>query len=113
MSAKLTTLGAFPVANYVSANNRLWLAHKAAASWSLSFNKTNPAIEIGMLAGAIYGNAVRCGEGGELDYTLSLIVHDMLFSFIELLNYDRGGWDGGTCDSWAHSVGEYIGQPLD
>jgi hypothetical protein len=113
MSAKLVPLASYPLPKYLTPRSVAEHAHKNAASWSLSFNKTNPAIELGMLAGAIYGNAVRCGEGGELDYTRSIVVHDMLFSFVELLNYETGGWDGGTCDAWARSVGEYIGQPLD
>jgi hypothetical protein len=110
----LVKLERFPVANYVSANNAAWLAHEhathAVSGWN---NSPNEAGGVRRVADFIYAQAVRCGEGGELDYSRTVIVRDLLHSFVELLNHERGGWDGGTCDSWARAVGEYIGQPLD
>jgi hypothetical protein len=110
----LVKLERFPVANYVSANNAAWLAHEHATHAVSGWNNTpNEAGEVGALADAIYYQAVRCGEGGELDYSRSVIVAALLDSFVELLAYERGGWDGGTCDSWARAVAEYIGQPME
>ena len=114
MSATLVKLARFPVANYVSANNAAWLAHEHATHVVSGWNNTpSEAGELALLADFIYSQAVRCGEDGELDYSRTAIVGSLLVSFVELLNYERGGWDGGTCDSWARAVGEYIGQPLD
>jgi hypothetical protein len=74
---------------------------------------SGPARELRDLADVIYAQAHHAGQDGERDWTRSVIVHDLLEVFDELLNYETGGWDGGMCDSWARSVGEYIGQPLD
>ena len=113
MSATLVRLRSFPVGNYVSANNATWLAHHRATTAGLDWNiRPSEEAVLKALADAIYLQAVRCGEGGEKDHTRAVIVHDLLESFLDLLNYERGGWDGGTCDSWARSVAEYIGRPL-
>jgi hypothetical protein len=108
MSAKLVPLICFPRANYLAPGTEAERGHMLAI-----YATTGRALPVRLLAEAVYWHALECGRNGELDYTRSLIVHDMLFSFVELLDYDRGGWDAGTCDAWARSVGEYIGQPLD
>src|SRR5450759_5215620 len=106
--AELISLPNFPTPLYLSAGTAPRYAHELARRGS-----TTDAQVTLRLAGAIYVYAQRSGWHGELDYTLSIIVHNLLESFVALLDYERGGWDAGTCDSWARSVGEYIGQPLD
>jgi len=114
MSATLVRLRSFPVGNYVSANNATWLAHRHATTAGLDWNiRPSEDAVLKALADAIYLQAVRCGEGGELDYSRSVIVSALLDSFVELLAYERGGWDGGTCDAWARAVAEYIGRPME
>ena len=114
VTTKLVRLSRFPLPNYLSVDNANHVRHSRAATAVSGWNNTpNEAGEVGALADAIYYQAARCGEGGELDYSRAVIVSALLDSFVELLNYERGGWDGGTCDSWARAVAEYIGQPME
>ena len=107
MSAALVPLADFPLPNYLTEGTTGYSAHLRAMG-----PVAGPAHDLKLLASAIYAQAARCGPGGSEDYTRAYIVDALLRSFVELLNYERGGWDGGTCDSWARAVGEYIGQPL-
>ena len=110
----LVTLAHFRPANYLQPGTAAHAAHKnathAVSCWN---NSPNEAGELRLLADVIHAQAVRCADdGGMTDYSRSVIVSDLLASFVALLNYDTGGWDGGTCDAWARSVAEYIGQPM-
>jgi len=100
-------LAEYPLPNYVHPGTVAYAAHMRAASAT-----TGPARELRDLADAIYAYAVRVGPRG--DYVTGPIVAAMLEAFVALLGtYDMGGWDGGTCDTWARAVAVYITEPLD
>ena len=104
MPAKLAD---FPLPNYVRPGSVAYASHLVAASAT-----TGPARELRDLADAIYAYAVRVGPRG--DYVTGPIVAALLEAFVALLGtYDMGGWDGGTCDTWARAVARYITEPLD
>ena len=111
MSGRLLALASFPPANYLQHGTVAERAHRHACNDNL--RTPAAAHEVKVLADAIYAQAVRCGRDGDQDYTRAVIVRNLLASFVALLNYDTGGWDGGTCDAWARSVAEYVGQPMD
>jgi len=102
--SSLERLANFPPANYLKPGTEAERTHRHARD----INASPEARALKLLADAIYAQAEIAS-----DFYHCNIVRELLASFVELLSLERGGWDGGTCSSWAYSVGEYIGLPLD
>lgn len=100
MSARLRNLPGQPAPAHL--RDDLYAQHINAL-----FRVTGPANVLTRLAYTIY-TAANVHNAATDPHLREHVIDPLLDAFLELLNYDRGGLDGGMCSAWAESVREWL-----